>query len=98
MACTCDFGQFLKEALRDCLVCSLNNSSIQKKSLNENDVTLQRSIVIATAAEMTALQPSDKLTLQHKTEILSVQQVWKCCGKLGHSQGVYRFPCLFSMW
>ena len=91
LAHTCDFGQFLEEALRDHLVCGLNNSSIQKKLLSENDLTLQRAIDIATAAEMAVLQPSDKLTVQHETEVLAVQQVCKCCGKLGHSQGVCRF-------
>ena len=91
LARTCDFGQFLEEALHDRLVCGLNNSSIQKKLLSENELTLQRAIDIATAAEMAVLQPSDKLTLQHETEVLAVQQVCKCCGKLGHSQGVCRF-------
>ena len=31
IARTFDFGQFIQEALRDLLVCDLNNSSIQKK-------------------------------------------------------------------
>ena len=40
---------------------------------------------------MAVLQPSDKLTRQHETEVLAMQHVCKCCGKLGHSQGVCRF-------
>ena len=40
LAHTCEFGQFLEEALRDRLVCGLNNSSIQKKLLSEKDLTL----------------------------------------------------------
>ena len=90
LARTCDFGQFLEEALCDRLVCGLSNSSIQKKLLSENDLTLQRAIDIAMAAEMAVLQPSDQLMLQHETEVMAVQQVCKCCGKQGHSQGVCR--------
>ena len=43
------------------------------------------------AAEMAVLQPSNKLTLQHEMKVLAVQQVCKCCDKLGHSQGVCHF-------
>ena len=72
LAHTCDFGQFLEEALRDRLVCGLSNSSIQKKLLSENDLTLQRAIDIVTVAEMAVLQPSDLLMLQHETEVMAV--------------------------
>ena len=88
LARTCNFGKFLEEALHDCLVCGLSNSSIQKKLLSENDLTLQRAIDIATAAEITVLQPSDQLTVQNETAVMAMQQVCKCCGKQGHSQGV----------
>ena len=73
--------QYLEEALRDRLVCGLNNSSIQKKLLSKNDLTLQRANDIRTAAEMAVLQPSDKLTLQHETEVLAVQQECKWSNK-----------------
>ena len=91
LARTCDFGQFLEEALRDRLVCGLNSGSIQKKLLSENDLTLQRAIDIATAAEMVVLQPSDQLPRQTEAEVLALQEVCKCCGKQGHSLGVCRF-------
>ena len=91
IARTCDFGQFLQEALRDRLVCGLYNSSIQKRLLSEKDLTLQRAIDIAAAAEMAVLQPSDQITLQREPEVLAVQQVCKGCGKPGHTQGVCRF-------
>ena len=35
LARTCDFNQFLEEALRDRLVCGLANKSTQKKLLSE---------------------------------------------------------------
>ena len=91
LARTCDFGEFLEEALRDRLVCGLNNTSIQKKLLSENDLTLQRAIDIVTAAEMAVSQPSDQLTKQHKTEVLAMQLMCRCCGKQGHTQAVCNF-------
>ena len=90
LARTCEFGQFLEEALRDRLVCGLNNSSIQKKLLSEKDLTLQRAVDIAMAAEMAVLQPTEQLTPQNEPEVMAVQQVCKYCGKQGHSQGVCR--------
>ena len=83
---TCKFGQFLEEALRDHLVCGLNNSSIQKKLLSEKDLTLQWAVDTA----MAVLQPTEQLTQQNEPEVIAVQQVCKCCGKQGHSQGVCR--------
>ena len=92
LARTCDFGGFLKEALRDRLVCGLSNISIQKKLLSEDDLSLQRAIDIATAAEMAVLQPEDQAATSHReTEVFAVQQVCKCCGKRGHSQGACCF-------
>ena len=88
LARTCEFGQFLEEALRDRLVYGLNNSSIQKKLLNEKDLTLQRTVDIAMAAEMAVLQSTEQLTPHNEPEVMAVQQVCKCCGKQGHSQGV----------
>ena len=82
LARTCDFGGFLKEALRDRLVCGLSNISIQKELLREDDLSLQRAIDIATAAEMAVLQPEDQAATSHReTEVFAVQQVCKCCGK-----------------
>ena len=42
------------------------------------------------AAEMAVLQPTEQLTPQNEPEVMAVQQVCKCCGKQGHSQGVCR--------
>ena len=55
LACTCNFGGFLEEALRDRLVCKMTSSSTQKKLLAEKDLTLQRAIDIATVVEMAVL-------------------------------------------
>ena len=56
LAWTCSFGNFLEEALRDLFICSLAHSCTQKKLLIEKDLTLQKAIEIAMAAEMVILQ------------------------------------------
>ena len=91
LARTCEFGPFLDEALRDRFVCGLNNSTIQKKLLSEKNLTLQRAIDIAMAAEMAVLHSCDHLSSQNEPEVLALQQVCWCCGKQGHSQVVCRF-------
>ncbi|XP_062566348.1 uncharacterized protein K02A2.6-like [Saccostrea cucullata] len=47
----CEFGDFLKEALRDRLVCGLRSEAIQKKLLSEADLTFEKAKRIATAME-----------------------------------------------
>ncbi|XP_062604323.1 uncharacterized protein K02A2.6-like [Saccostrea cucullata] len=47
----CEFKDFLKEALRDRLVCGLKYEAIQKKLLSEADLTFEKAIRIATAME-----------------------------------------------
>ena len=47
---------FLDEALRDRLVCGLQNGETQKKLLAESDLSLQKAVNIATAAEMAVLE------------------------------------------
>jgi hypothetical protein len=47
----CEFGEFLKEALRDTLVCGLKSEAIQKKLLSERDLDFDGAVRIATAME-----------------------------------------------
>ena len=42
LSITCDFGEFLEEALRDQFVCGVKNESIQKKLLTESNLTIKR--------------------------------------------------------
>ena len=53
---TYSFGNFLEEALRDHVICSLAHSGTQKKLLTEKDLTLQKATEIAAAAEMVVVQ------------------------------------------
>ena len=57
--CSCDFGDFLDQALRDRFVCGLANANTQRRLLSEKDLTLKRAVTIATAMEMAVLEPSD---------------------------------------
>ena len=40
LALHCEFGEFLKDALRDQLVCGLRNAGVQKQLLAQTDLTL----------------------------------------------------------
>ena len=56
LARSCDFGDFLEQALRDRLVCGLANTSVQKCLLTEKNLTLERAASLATAIEMAVLE------------------------------------------
>ena len=69
---TCSFGNFLEEALRDRLICSLAHSSMQKKLL--------------TAAKMAVLQGTQLIAEQASEEVhrLNYERQCQCCGESGH--------------
>ena len=69
LAQTCSFGNFLEEALKDRLICSLAHSSTQKKLLTEKDLTLQKAIEIAMSAEMAVLQGTQLTTVRESEEV-----------------------------
>ena len=51
LAKTCQFGQFLNDALRDQLVCGLIATSIQKRLLSEANLTAERALELSQAME-----------------------------------------------
>ncbi|XP_072014962.1 uncharacterized protein [Amphiura filiformis] len=51
LSTTCEFGDFLNQALRDRVVCGLRAENIQRKCLTEDDLDLQKAINIAVASE-----------------------------------------------
>ena len=51
---TCDFGDKLKEQLRDRLVCGINNEATQRALLTEQNLTFEKAVEIATAREEAA--------------------------------------------
>ena len=44
LARTCEFGSFLNEALRDCLVVGMRSESIQRRLLTEANLTLAKAL------------------------------------------------------
>ena len=51
LATHCVFGNYLEEAIRDCIVCGLRNVSIQKRLLAEAELTLTKTLDIAKGIE-----------------------------------------------
>ena len=92
LAQTCDFGAFLDEALRDRLVCGLQNNVTQKKLLAESNLTLQKAVNIATASEMAVLEGQQTNTPTNESEVNFVRYTkhCQCCGKRGHVTSVCR--------
>ena len=64
----CEFGTHLQDSMRDCLVCGLHNTDIQKKLLTEDKLTFEKSVDISTAMETAA---KDALELQNKAHVAS---------------------------
>ncbi|UYV85092.1 hypothetical protein LAZ67_X004547 [Cordylochernes scorpioides] len=77
LASTCGFGEFLKESLREKLVCGLRNAKIQRRILSEGDVPLAR--VIEIALSMEAAEKNTKIF--HFNE--PADSVDKICAEVG---------------
>ena len=56
LARNCQFGDFLDEALRDRLVCGLQNEAIQRRLLTEAKLTFAGALELAKAQEAAELQ------------------------------------------
>ena len=107
LSSSCEFGAFLPEALRDQFVCGLSNQGIQRKSLAEANLTLDRALQLATAMSMatenTVEFHTDTLrrdthtvnkvskNVQAKTYAKSSSYVCWRCAKPNHSPDVCRF-------
>ena len=52
LALKCEFGTFLEEASRDCLVCGLKSMQIQKKMLAERDLTFEKAFETGQSMEL----------------------------------------------
>ena len=64
LAVTCQYGEFLDDALTQCFVCGLINSGVQRRLLLEQELTFKKAVELATALEKADLE-SGKF---HKTE------------------------------
>ena len=100
---TCNFRGFLEEALRNCLVCRMTSSSTQKKLLAKKNLTLQRAIDIAIAAEMAILDHQQEIVVSVQSEVhsefhsVSYTKVCNACGKQGHTANRCRF-CIMTCY
>ena len=56
LAATCEYGDFLEQALRDRLVCGIRDQQIQRKLLSVSALTLQKAVEIAVAMELATKQ------------------------------------------
>ncbi|XP_067104154.1 uncharacterized protein [Osmerus mordax] len=65
LAQDCNYGDNLKEMLRDRLVCGINNDRIQLKLLSETGLTFERALVLAQAMETAT---KDVREIQGKSE------------------------------
>ena len=77
---TCDFGDKLKEQLRDRLVCGINNEATQRALLTEQNLTFEKAVEIATAREEAA-----KDVMAMGRQPLGVNKVDKPFSKNKHS-------------
>ena len=92
LARTCQYGQFLDDALRDRFVCGISNHNTRRKLLAEKELTLKRAIEVAVAAEMAVLQSDKNLAPpDQQLDLCAVRQICRCCGKQGHKEAVCRF-------
>lgn len=86
----CEFGTHLQDALRDRLVCGLNVESIQRKLLNEAELTFKKAAELAVSME-TVARETHQLSNALKVNALSLdssKQRTKCprCGKTNHQE------------
>ena len=101
LAARCEFGEYLKEALRDHLVCGLRSEPAQRKLLGEGGaLTLQRAIELAQTMEFAkeqaqSLHGSSDLSVdrveQRRQELFAESKACNRCGK----QGQLAAACLF---
>ena len=68
LAISCEFGDFLNQALRDRYVCGLKAENIQKKLLAEDNWTIARALELARGMEVAA---ADAKELKHSSSVPS---------------------------
>ncbi|KAL0196745.1 hypothetical protein M9458_005285, partial [Cirrhinus mrigala] len=61
LASTCEFGQFLNDALRDQFVCGMSGEAYRKRLLSEKDLTFKQACEIALGLEL-AYKDTKELT------------------------------------
>ena len=88
----CEFKEYLQEAIRDRLVCGIQNEVTQRRLLAEADLTLQRAQEIAQGMEAASkeaveLRASSRTQVVHRTTTIAERKK-SCyrCGSTRHTQ------------
>ena len=68
----CNFGDTLEVMIRDRLVCGINDDSIQRRLLAEQDLTYKKAVELAQSLEMAVQNMKDLKT--KKDEVVDVQK------------------------
>jgi transposase InsO family protein len=89
LATTCDFGDFLNDALRDKFVCGLKDSHTQRKLLTEENLTFVKAIEIATNNETAAKDAGQLKGKEHTVYGVRFKKTIKDCNFCGsdHPRG-----------
>lgn len=76
LAQSCEFGEFLSQALRDKFVCGVRSEHIQRRLLTEAELTFEKAISIAKGMESADKQ--SKLLQPASSNVFKVMQQRKC--------------------
>ena len=81
LAATCDFKEFLEEALRDRFVCGIKNEAVQRRLLMESELTLNKAVEMAQSMEAAA-QDAKEIQLKDgpRRLLLSGDLSWRVPG------------------
>jgi len=76
LATHCDFGEYLDQALRDCLVCGICHENMQKQLLSEANLTLSKVVKIACSIKVAEAQTT-QLQSTNSVPVVKVTQTSK---------------------
>ena len=100
LAKTCNFGGYLETAICDLFVCGLRDSKCQKELLCEADLTAERTLQRARAAEVVRKETEgmqvvrnnpERLPIDGETNTVYTKPACYRCGKQGHSAADCKF-------
>ena len=102
LASSCEFGDFLDDALRDGLVCGLSNEAAQRRLLTEAKLTFTGALELAKSQEIAELQikqlkcPDLGVNKLSRMKHCEKESGEKCshCGRRNHSSGQCRLKDL----
>uniref|UniRef100_A0A1B6L0V9 RNA-directed DNA polymerase n=1 Tax=Graphocephala atropunctata TaxID=36148 RepID=A0A1B6L0V9_9HEMI len=89
LASQCNFNSFLEEALRDRLVCGVNNEAIQRKLLTEHSLTFTKAVELAVSMELASnelksFHSDSSASNVNKVSQRKVERKCTCCGEVNH--------------